>query len=79
MKDIYKKNQSMSLICASDVHRFLLCAWGRYVIVIMPEELGSMLRPQGPDGIVRTITEVSPVYFKVTILCFLTKYRLIKQ
>jgi len=67
MKDIYKKNQSMSLICASEVNGFLLCAWGRYVIVIMPEELGSMLRPQGPDGKVRNITDVKPRYFKVII------------
>ena len=79
MKDIYKKNQSMSLICASDAHGFLLCAWGRYLIVITPEELGSMLRPQGPDGIVRTITDVKPRYFKVTISCFLTKFRLINK
>ena len=79
MKDIYKKNQSMSLICASEAHGFLLCAWGRYLIVINPEELGSMLRPQGPDRIVKTITDVKPRYFKVINLCFLTKFRLIQQ
>jgi hypothetical protein len=79
MKDIYKKNQSMSLICASEAHGFLLCAWGRYLIMINPEELGSMLRPQGPDGIVKTITDVKPRYFKVINLCILTKFRLIQQ
>jgi hypothetical protein len=78
MKDIYKKNQSMSLMCASEVHGFLLCAWGRYLIVIMPEELGSMLRPQGPEGIVKTITDVKPRYFKVSISSILTKFRLNK-
>ena len=53
------------MICASEAHGFLLFAWGRYLIVINPEELGSMLRPQGPDGIVKTITDVKPRYFKV--------------
>ena len=67
MKDIYKKNQSMSLMCASEVHGFLLCAWGPYVIVIMAEELGFMLTPQGPDGRVKTISDVKPRYFKVII------------
>jgi hypothetical protein len=67
MKDIYKKNQSMSLMCASEVNGFLLCAWGHYVIVIMPEELGSMLKPQLPDGRVMTISDVKPRYFKVII------------
>jgi hypothetical protein len=67
MKDIYKKNQSMSLICASEVHGFLLCAWGCYLIVIMPEELGSMLRPQGFDRKLKTILDVKPRYFKVKI------------
>jgi hypothetical protein len=65
MKNIYKKNQSMSLMCASEVHGFLLCAWGPYVIVITPEELGSMLRPKGPDGKVKNIQDFWPRYFKV--------------
>ena len=70
MKDIYSKNQSMSLMCASEVHGFLLCAWGPYVIVITPEELGAMLRPQGPDVKVKNIQDVRPRYFKVRSCIF---------
>lgn len=56
----------MQLFVVSQVHGFLLCAYSNYLVVITPEELGSML-VTAPDRTIKTLKDLRLRFFKVKL------------